>query len=111
MKSIQQLAHAVLANVLRPAPYSEAKLQCAWRLSVGPDLARASQVAAADGTVSATVDDARWHREVHRSRVLIGERLRAILGDAVARDFRVLPTGGDVRRSRGARGRTMGEEP
>lgn len=53
----------------------------AWRVSVGPALARLTRVTLDhDGVLNVVVDDGRWMKELERSSPTILERLRDLLG-------------------------------
>jgi predicted nucleic acid-binding Zn ribbon protein len=98
MEPIQHLLHPAAAHLVRSAPLSVAKVRCAWRLAVGTALARVSEPVLRDaGTLEATVDDARWARELEQSRSLIVERLQAALGTDVVRRIAVRSTAPDAR--------------
>ena len=94
VESIQHLLHPVVARLLRQAPYCTEKLLCAWRMTVGADLARVSSVSAGqNGVLTVSVDDRRWQPELERSRAIILERLQAVLGPDVARTLRFADRG------------------
>ncbi len=81
MERLQTLVPRAVAALLQQGPISQAKLECAWRISVGDALARASTVRLRDGgTVEVAAADARWQRELSRSRDMILARLRTLLG-------------------------------
>lgn len=62
------------------------KLQFAWRAAVGPALARAATLDWQDGRVIVHMSSAEWTREIRRSKAMIIERLRILLGkEAVKR--------------------------
>jgi predicted nucleic acid-binding Zn ribbon protein len=63
---------------------SAGKITFAWQLAVGPALARATSVTYRDGVLSVRSGDARWIREVERSRGILLERLQSLLGPAVS---------------------------
>jgi predicted nucleic acid-binding Zn ribbon protein len=90
MESIQDLLHPVAARLLRPAPLSDEKVLCAWRLAVGAALARVARPRLSDrGVLHVALDDARWKPDIDRSRALILERLQSVLGDEVVRSVTV----------------------
>jgi hypothetical protein len=71
----------VLAQIIRPAPLCQEKVEFAWRAAVGPAVARVSTVRLTDGGVLiVTVANEHWRREVERSIGLIRSRLEALLG-------------------------------
>ena len=83
--AVQNVLPGVLIELVRRQPTSPAKVDFAWRTSVGPAIARASQVALSDaGVLTVTVDDARWRKEVEHALPLVRARLARLLGDAVA---------------------------
>jgi len=90
VEPIQSFLHTFVAALVKPAPLSPGKVQCAWRLAVGPALARATRVAAAPGgVIDVHVDDPNWRQELERSRDLIVGRLQAALGAETARVIRL----------------------
>jgi predicted nucleic acid-binding Zn ribbon protein len=106
MEPIQNLLHPVVASLLRAVPLSDEKVQCAWQMAVGASLARVTQATlGAGGQLVVVLDDARWRDEIHRSRVLILERLQRVLGeDAVTGlDLRAPRSDSSSRRPRAGR--------
>ena len=86
MQRSAEFATSVLAEMLARQPMSPGKLQFAWRAAVGPALARAVTLDWRDGRIVVHPSSASWKREVERSRAVIVERLRVLLGrDAVKR--------------------------
>ena len=84
MQPFQSFATGVLAQVIRRQPDSAARTTFAWTVAAGPAMARAATVDARDGTLFITPKDARWSREIERSRDTILERVQHLLGpDAV----------------------------
>jgi hypothetical protein len=103
VEPIQDYLHAVAANLLRNAPLSQEKMDCAWQIAVGPAIGRVSSVTAGpDGTVRVTVQDTRWKNEIGKGRDLILKRLRDALGPDVARRL-VVVSGGSRQSSRSPR--------
>ncbi len=81
---------AVLEALLAGQPLTSAKVEFAWKLSVGPALARATRVSRdADGTLRVRAADAHWHREVQRAIPLIAGRLARLLGPGTVTRFAV----------------------
>ena len=78
-------ATSVLANILERQPMSPGKLQFAWRAAVGPALARAASLDWHDGHVIVQMSSDEWTREIRRSKPMILERLRLLLGNEVKR--------------------------
>ena len=64
---------------------SPGKLQFAWRAAVGPALARAASLDWQDGRVIVQMSSDEWTREIRRSKPMILERLRMLLGNEVKR--------------------------
>lgn len=84
MIAVQRVLPGALIELVRGQPTSPAKVDFAWRTSVGPAIARASQVALGEaGVLTVTVVDARWRREIEHSLPLVRARLERLLGDAV----------------------------
>jgi hypothetical protein len=83
--AVQNVLPGVLIELVRRQPTSPAKVDFAWRTSVGPAIARASHAALNDaGVLTVTVADARWRREIEHSLPAVRARLERLLGDAVA---------------------------
>ena len=74
-----------LVAVLRKAPYTPEKLTFAWRLAVGPPIARVTTVTLEGNVLRVHVNNAVWRREVERSAGLISRRLADLLGPDVVR--------------------------
>lgn len=80
----------MLEALLAGQPLTPAKVEFAWKLSVGPALARATQVSReADGTLRVWAADAHWRREVQRAFPLIAGRLARVLGPGAVTRFAV----------------------
>ena len=80
MQAFQTFAPAVLASVLRRQPPSAARTAFAWTVAAGPAMARAASVEHKDGTLLVTPKDARWSREIERSRDTLLLRVQHLLG-------------------------------
>ncbi len=80
MIAAARIIPGVLAQVIRPAPLCAEKVEFAWRASVGPAVARVSEVRFDDRQVIVVTVPAHWRREVERSLGLIRTRLDALLG-------------------------------
>ena len=81
MEPVQHLVSSLIARIVGPAPLSIEKVMFAWRVSVGPALARLTRVTLGhDGVMNVVVEDGRWVRELERSSSTILERLRELLG-------------------------------
>ncbi len=80
MRSIQQFATSVLADVVRRQPSSPARTAFAWQLAVGPALARVTTVGLAEGVLHVSASDPRWLKEIERARGGILSKLQYLLG-------------------------------
>ena len=81
----------VIKELLAGQPMSPGKLEFAWRAAVGPALARASTLNLRDGgRVVVHMSSPEWTREIQRSRPMILERLRALLGNEVIKRLEVI---------------------
>ena len=82
MEPVSRLVSSAIAGIVRPAPLSIEKVMFAWRVSVGPALARLTSVSLGhDGVMRVVVEDGRWVNELERSSSTILDRLRDLLGD------------------------------
>jgi hypothetical protein len=77
----------VLAEILKKAPLTPEKVSFAWRVAVGPAVARVSTVRLGDnGILHVTVTEEHWGPAIKRSSSLILTRLSSLLGpDVVTR--------------------------
>jgi hypothetical protein len=76
-----QVMPAVVAEVIRKAPLTDDKVLFAWRLAVGPAVAKAPRVRLdANGTLYVAAEPA-WLDGVRQSVGLIRSRLAHYLGD------------------------------
>ena len=72
----------VVAEVIRKAPLTDEKVAFAWRLAVGPAVAKATTVRlATDGTLYVSAESKAWSDSVRDSVGLIRSRLAHYLGD------------------------------
>jgi hypothetical protein len=76
-----------LGALLERQPLTPAKLAFAWQMAVGPALARQTSVRADGSVLRVQSRDARWCREVERSRAVIIERLHTFLGSHVVSEL------------------------
>jgi hypothetical protein len=76
--------------MLARQPMSPGKVQFAWRAAVGPAVARVSTVEWREGRIVAHMASPEWQREVERSRAMILERLRVLLGRDQAKGLEIL---------------------
>ncbi|MEP6782501.1 MAG: DUF721 domain-containing protein [Acidobacteriota bacterium] len=82
MIKANQILPRVVAEVVRKAPMTDAKVAFAWRLAVGPALAKATKVRlATDGTLYVAAESKAWLDSVRASVGLIRSRLAHYLGD------------------------------
>ena len=90
MRPAHNAMHEVVAGVLRKAPLSAEKVTLAWRLAVGPALARVTRVRLGDdGVLVVEAADAHWQKEVRRAAHMILPRLEEMLGEGTARRLEV----------------------
>lgn len=82
MRSIQNLAGGVLAEILRRQPSSPARTEFAWQVAVGPALARVTTVALENRVLLVSSSDPRWLKEIERARPAILTKLQQLLGEA-----------------------------
>ena len=83
MHSVQNLAAGALSEVLRQGPLSTGKIQLAWRAAVGGALAKVTTVRFQEpDVVEVTAADQRWRKELERSKPIILDRLKALLGSS-----------------------------
>ena len=88
MQSISDAVPAALAALLERQPLSPAKVDFAWRVAVGPAVARATHASLEpDGTLVVTTTDRHWTREVESARPLVLARLARLLGPGVVRSL------------------------
>lgn len=87
MIKANQVLPGVVAEVVRKAPLTDAKVAFAWRLAVGPALDKATRVRLADdGTLYVTAESKAWLDSIRASVGMIRSRLAHYLGeDAVKR--------------------------
>jgi len=77
-----QVMPAVVGDVVRKAPLTDAKVAFAWRLAVGPAIAKATTVRlGSDGTLYLTAESKAWVDSVRDSIGIIRSRLAHYLGD------------------------------
>jgi predicted nucleic acid-binding Zn ribbon protein len=75
---------AVVAEVIRKAPLTEEKVAFAWRMTVGPAMAKSTRVRlGSDGTLYLHAESQAWIDSVRSSVGLIRSRLAHYLGDEV----------------------------
>ncbi|MGE3277270.1 MAG: DciA family protein [Vicinamibacterales bacterium] len=81
MDPISRSIPSVLQEVIRKAPLTPEKVEFAWRMAVGPEVARATTVRLdEDGVLHVDSGEPHWTDEVRRARSLILARLAPLLG-------------------------------
>jgi hypothetical protein len=81
MVGVPQFGATVLAEVIRRQPMSPGKVRLAWQLAAGAQLARVADAEfGAPATLRIRPKDARWAAEIERSRAVLTDRLRTLLG-------------------------------
>ena len=113
MQPIQSIISAAVASVVRPAPLSPEKLLFAWRVAVGPAVARVTRVMLGGGRVlEVQLDDDRFGDELLRSADLVLRRLQDLLGaETVGRLAVRRPAPERAGRRRRAGGKTVMRKP
>jgi hypothetical protein len=81
MRPLQDAVPSVVADLLRAAPLSPAKVAFAWRAVVGPAVERATAVRLEHGVLIIEPSSAQWGRELKRSSQIILARMQRLLGD------------------------------
>jgi len=72
---------AVVAEILRKAPLTDEKVTLAWRLAVGPAIAKVTTVRLVpDGTLHVKAESQAWIDAVRKSTSLIHIRMGDLLG-------------------------------
>lgn len=73
---------AIVAAAIRNAPLTDEKVTLAWRLAVGPAIAKATTVRlVSDGTLHIKADTPAWLAAVRKSTSLIHIRMGDLLGE------------------------------
>ena len=73
---------AVVAEIIRKAPMCDEKVTLAWRLAVGPAIAKVTTVRLVpDGTLHVKADTKAWVDAVRKSTSLIHLRMGDLLGE------------------------------
>jgi predicted nucleic acid-binding Zn ribbon protein len=80
VQAFQSFAPAVLAEIIRRQPESQARTAFAWSVAVGPALARVTTVELRNRNVIVCARDVQWARELERARDTILPRLQLLLG-------------------------------
>lgn len=79
---------AVLADVIRKAPLTDEKVAFAWRLTVGPAVAKATTVRlGSNGTLYVKADAPAWNDALGKSLGMIRSRLAHYLGETTVKSI------------------------
>lgn len=79
---------AVVAEIIRKAPLTDEKVVLAWRLAVGPAVAKATNVRlAASGTLYVKAEAPAWNDAIAKSFGLIRSRLAHYLGETAVKNI------------------------
>ena len=82
MVKANQVLPAVVGELIRKAPLTPEKVAFAWRMAVGPVVAKSTTVRlGSDGVLYVTAESAAWLEAVRGSVGLIRARLDVYLGD------------------------------
>ena len=94
MESLDITATRAVRHLLANQPTTSAKVNFAWTVAAGAQLARAATITwIDDGTLYVLARDEAWRREISRARTVIAERLSQLLGADVVRTIRVRAAG------------------
>ena len=78
----------VLAEVIRKGPMCDEKVTLAWRLAVGPQIAKVTTVRLVpDGTLHIKTDSQAWIDAVRKSTSLIQIRMGDLLGENLVKSL------------------------
>ena len=78
----------VLAEVIRKGPMCDEKVTLAWRLAVGPQIAKVTTVRLVpDGTLHIKTDSQAWIDAVRKSTSLIQIRMGDLLGENLVKQL------------------------
>jgi len=73
---------AIVAEIIRKGPMCDEKVSLAWRLAVGPQIAKVTTVRlVADGTLHIKAESQAWIDAVRKSNSLIHIRMGDLLGE------------------------------
>jgi predicted nucleic acid-binding Zn ribbon protein len=90
MIPIKHFTSSVLAGLLRRQPLSPEKVTFAWQTAAGAALARATSARLGpDGVLEIGATSPHWAREIDRSRALLLDRVRVLLGEETVRRIAV----------------------
>lgn len=89
MDAVSQVLGPVVADVIRRAPLTPAKVAFAWRTVVGAAMDQACTVALEGTLLHVHAASTAWQREIERSAGAIRQRLEPLLGSGVVKGLRV----------------------
>lgn len=89
MQAIGQVLPRALAQIVRDAPLSAAKVDFAWRSAVGTAMARVSAIRLEDGILLVEAQTPAWATAIMRSSPVILSRLQGMLGPDTIREIRL----------------------
>lgn len=82
MIPLKQTAARALMDIVRQAPLSPGKVDCAWLLAVGPGVQRQTAIRLDGDLLLVDAKGRAWADEIRRSSRVILVRMQALLGDA-----------------------------
>ena len=86
VQAIKDAMPRVVADIVRAAPLSPAKVAFAWRFAVGPAVDRNTTILLDQGTLIVVAATQQWAEEVRRSVRVIFRRMQSMLGaETIAR--------------------------
>jgi hypothetical protein len=89
MQPFKQAIPRVVAELVRDAPLSAAKIEFAWGLAVGPSVQRNTAIRLEGTQLVVESSSQQWSDEVRRSSRVIVARLRAMLGDSTVKSLEI----------------------
>jgi Dna[CI] antecedent, DciA len=95
MERIGPVGEGAIASLLSRAPLTREKVAFAWRLAVGPAIARATSVELQGTRLDVSVSEGAWAREIRRARDIILQRLRQVLGAHAVSSIELQPADGE----------------
>jgi hypothetical protein len=106
MQRLDQTAVRALRTLLDGQPTTAAKVEFAWRIAAGSNLARAASVSwTPAGTLHVRARSDAWRHEIARARPIIDARIADLLGPDVVRRITIdTPESAAARGPRRARG-------
>ena len=88
MVPVSSCLTGALNRLLSSQPLSQAKVNCAWKASVGASLSKATNVRLrTNGTLLVVASNEHWRRETERSIHIIRSRLSVLLGRNAIKKF------------------------